>query len=304
MTQSIKEQYFWESAWQKAADRSRSETPAQDREPGRGPGQVARWDRMAKDFARRTGRKRASRRRDETIARLVEKGILTPRSRVLDIGAGPGSWALPMARRCARVTALEPSAGMVEILNEKIRAEGADNIFVDQRTWQAADLGQSGWEGAFDLVFASMTPGVDGPAALRKMIAASRGWCYLSAFSGPGMHRQYAPLWEKFFGRPMPETPNDIIFPFNLLYAMGFRPDLTFSWWDREINWNRDETVRHFTAFFESRMAITPEAAAMIADYVDTRCPDGEYRPEKPVCRGAMIWDVRKHISRRNQDET
>ena len=46
--------------------------------------------------------------------------------------------------------------------------------------------------------------------------------------------------------------------------------------------------------FFETHMEVTPEALAMIADYVENLCPDGEYRPEKPVCRGAMIWSVHK----------
>ncbi|WDP90076.1 MAG: class I SAM-dependent methyltransferase [Desulfobacter sp.] len=283
MTLAIKEERFWNDAWQSAASQSKA---------AKGKNPVKRWDKMAKDFAQRTSGEKASARREQTIALLLEKGILTPEARVLDIGAGPGSWALPLSRHCGHVTALEPSTGMTQIMGRRIKEEGVENITIDQRTWQEVDISESGWEKAFDLVFASMTPGIDGPVSLKKMVAASRGYCYMSAFSGPGMHQQFAPLWEKFFGTPMPDKPNDIIYPFNLLYAMGFRPDLHFSWWNREINWDRDHTIRHFTSFFETHMEITEAARAQIADYVDTLCPAGEYRPAKPVCRGAMIWSV------------
>ena len=292
MENQITSQVFWESEWQKAIDRSRQTPPGRDKAPKEA--QMERWNKMAKDFAERTGKQKSAQRRDKTLRFLGDRGILAPDARVLDIGAGPGAWALPMARYCAHVTALEPAKGMTDIIADRMKEEGVDNITIDQRTWQEVDLEKSRYQNAFDLVFASMTPGIDGPETLKKMIHASKGFCYMSGFSGPGMHQQFAPLWEKLFNSPMPQKTNDIIYPFNLLYAMGFRPDLTFSWWHREISWDRDHTIRHFVNFFESHLEITPEVRAAISDYVDTQCPNGEYRPEKPVCRGAMIWSVHK----------
>ena len=52
---------------------------------------------------------------------------------------------------------------MIDIMKEKIKAAHVDNITVVQNTWQETDLGAHGWEGAFDLVFASMTPALTGP---------------------------------------------------------------------------------------------------------------------------------------------
>lgn len=290
-TVNITSPSFWEDQWLADLDRSKAEGPANREKSEK---KMDRWDKMATDFARRTSGEKATARREQGIKRLVDKGILTPETRVLDIGAGPGSWALPLAGICAHVTALEPSSGMIEIMRKKIEAAGTDNIFVIQKTWQEADLAEQGWDGAFDLVFASMTPGIDGPAAIEKMIAASRNFCYMSGFSGPGMTAQFAPLWKKLSDRPMPNRHGDIIYPFNLLYAMGFRPDISFSWWDREINWDRDHTFRHFLRFFEPHMDITQRVEQTIADYVDTRCRSGEYVPVTPVCRGSMTWSVKK----------
>ncbi len=281
---------FWEDQWLDIIEHTRAEHPHKH-DPAGKPA-MERWDNMARDFAQRTSGEKAAARRDLTLKQLVDKGILTPETRILDIGAGPGSWALPLAGICAHVTALEPSGGMIEIMSQRIEKEKADNITIVQKTWQETDLSEQGWEKAFDLVFASMTPGIDGPEAIRKLMAASCHHCYMSAFSGPGMNQQFAPLWEKFFDRPMPQRHMDIIYPFNLVYAMGYRPDITFSWWNKEINWDRDHTIRHITRFFQPHMEITREAEKIIADYVDTRCIDGEYVPAAPVCRGAMTWSI------------
>ena len=286
---------FWEDRWLNIIERSRSEQPLKAEAPGTSA--MDRWDNMAKDFAQRTSGEKASARRDAALKQLVDKRIVTPETRVLDIGAGPGSWALPMSGICAHVTALEPSGGMIDIMSERIEKEKVNNISIVQQTWQETDLAEQGWEKAFDLVFASMTPGIDGPDAVMKLMAASSHYCYMSAFSGPGMNQQFAPLWEIFFDRPMPQRHMDIIYPFNLVYAMGFRPDITFSWWNKEINWDRDHTIRHIIRFFQPHMEITQEAEQIIADYVDTRCVNGEYVPAAPVCQGVMTWSV--HEERR-----
>jgi precorrin-6B methylase 2 len=53
---------------------------------------------------------------------------LTPESRVLDIGAGPGSLAIPLAEMVAHVTAVEPAEGMMEILKQNMETYGTRNI--------------------------------------------------------------------------------------------------------------------------------------------------------------------------------
>jgi 2-polyprenyl-3-methyl-5-hydroxy-6-metoxy-1,4-benzoquinol methylase len=52
----------------------------------------------------------------------------TPQSRVLDIGAGPGTLAIPFAQKVAHVTAVEPAKGMVSVMQEKMAEFGLQNI--------------------------------------------------------------------------------------------------------------------------------------------------------------------------------
>jgi SAM-dependent methyltransferase len=285
---SITQTDFWEKQWQNVIEVS----PIRRRRPDSHEGKLVRWNKMAPEFARRVGSEKSAALRRETISTLRAQGVLKKEFRVLDIGAGPGAWALPMAGHSLHVTALEPADAMADILASRISEAGVDNIAVERRTWQSADLGELGWYRAFDLVFASMTPGIDGPAALKKMMAASRGYCYLSAVSGPGWQSQYAGLWEIFFNEPMGEMSNDIIHPFNLVYAMGFRPSLTFSVWEGQRYQARDEAVRQFVQFFESHMEMTQTAEAIIGEYVDSLCQDGQYLNPRDIYRGTMIWQV------------
>jgi SAM-dependent methyltransferase len=66
-------------------------------------------------------------------------GVLAPLlsrcESALDVGAGCGALALPLAERLKRVTALEPAPAMAEALREQARAKGLDNIEVIEASW-------------------------------------------------------------------------------------------------------------------------------------------------------------------------
>ncbi|MFB3879699.1 MAG: class I SAM-dependent methyltransferase [Armatimonadota bacterium] len=72
-------------------------------------------------------------RRDE--ARVVG-GLIAryadPNARALEVGPGTGFYTRELARAFREVVAVEDSAGMVEILREKLAAEGAANVAVHQ----------------------------------------------------------------------------------------------------------------------------------------------------------------------------
>jgi SAM-dependent methyltransferase len=58
----------------------------------------------------------------------------------LDVGAGFGALARPLARRMAHVTALEPAAAMAAALRRAVAREGHGNVTVLEAAWGAVPL--------------------------------------------------------------------------------------------------------------------------------------------------------------------
>ena len=68
----------------------------------------------------------------------------------LDIGAGGGRFALPLAGRVRRVIAVEPSPAMRQVLDEGARAAGATNLSVHDARWPVP-----GWSERADVALAA-----------------------------------------------------------------------------------------------------------------------------------------------------
>lgn len=107
---------------------------------GASPRDPSRWvfNRLAEDYRRRPGYP------GPLLERLLELAG-GPGARVLDLGAGTGALAVPLARRGARVHAVEPAAAMLDVLREDAR--GLDVVPVHAA---AEDTGLP--SAAFDLV--------------------------------------------------------------------------------------------------------------------------------------------------------
>jgi SAM-dependent methyltransferase len=143
-------------------------------------------------------------------------------SRVLDIGAGPGTLAVPLAPYVEHVTAIEPSSAMLACLKENISTFGIDNITLVQKLWEEVDV-KNDLEPPYDVVIASFSLGVsDLKEASLKMDEATNKYVYIFWFADmvPPWQRNYGEIWEKLYGSPYTKTkkPNIV---FNLLYQIG-----------------------------------------------------------------------------------
>mgnify|MGYP000125132571 CR=1 FL=1 len=215
---------------------------------------------------------------------------------MLDIGAGPGTFALPLACRVREVVALEPAAGMTAILSRRIRRRGLSNLRVVERSWQDIEPQAEDWTASFDLVLASMSPGLSGPEDLENMVRASRRFCYLSGWSGTlwgRWGRARGELWPRLFDEPAGGYPNDILYPFGLLYALGFRPELRFRWVDIELDLTAAEAREELRRFFERYAAPSTRLRRRIAAYVRKYSRSGRFRQSSRQCQGFMLWEVR-----------
>jgi ubiquinone/menaquinone biosynthesis C-methylase UbiE len=84
---------------------------------------------------------------------LSDSGLIRPGMDALEIGCGTGLVTLLLQPNVHSITATDSSAGMLDILNEKLRRTGCHNVKP-----QLVNLeGDGGIEGQYDLVVSSMT---------------------------------------------------------------------------------------------------------------------------------------------------
>lgn len=78
---------------------------------------------------------RADPRRTDEPALDVLRGMVVPGETWLDIGAGGGRYALPLALAGAKVMAIDPSPGMLRILEETAAEFGVEGVDVREGRW-------------------------------------------------------------------------------------------------------------------------------------------------------------------------
>lgn len=129
-------------------------------------------------------------------------------SRVLDIGAGPGTFAIPLALKGCRVTVVEPSPVMREALEERIMKENISNITVIPKRWEDVKPEELG-EQPYDTVIASYSlTMMDIAEAIAKMQTVCRGTVHLFWFlTPPTWVTVNRDLWPLLHGGVFPGEP-------------------------------------------------------------------------------------------------
>lgn len=204
----------WNWVWRGQMERSRESGPGRD---------CARiWESRESALRFWDMCQRERRRIDEAIWEMY----ISEGSRILDIGAGPGTLAIPLSMRAEHVTAVEPADGMCRVMQEKIEEFGAENITIVQKRWEDVSL-EEDLQMPYDVVIASFSLGMkDIRAAIEKMVQASSMYIYLYHFAGPtSWDLQWKRLWPRLHGREYQPGPKcDVLY--NVLYQMGIYPHI------------------------------------------------------------------------------
>jgi len=203
---------------------------------------------------------------DDRVQRTISSLPLSRNARVLDIGAGPGVLAIPLAPLVRDVTAVEPGAGMIEVLKKHADKSGIRNIACVQKTWEEIDPARD-LSPPYDIVIASLSLTMhDIREALAKMDSACSGSVHLFWFADmPFWERMYADLWMPLHGTSYYSGPKaDCLF--GVLYQMGIYPDVTMMPMGKEYRFGSREEM---LAFFVKRFgATTPEQVRIVEEYV------------------------------------
>ena len=275
----------------------------QESRPRNGPEHSAeKWNQRAESWKReRSNQRKGDDRVNSAVAFLEQRGILCPDCDVVDIGCGPGRFAAAFARKANRVVGLDLSEKMVEHGMEYIREEGLTNAALHTCDFQTLDIDKAGYRGAFDLVFASMTPAIHGMNGLIKSMEMSRGWCCNVTHLGGGNSLR-TQILKEVFGRPAPRqwTGRWFYSLFNVLYLMGYQPETSYDTHRRE-RWVEpdDDFVRSMMDYILPMEEQTGDNAVRIQTWLQKhRTEDGLVREVAEVTYGRILWDVRNKTER------
>lgn len=232
-------------------------------------------------------------RRTDEPALDVLQALARPESTWLDIGAGAGRYALPLALRVRQVIAVEPSAGMRRALRTGIDEHGIENVRVVPGAWPEA-LEQLGDLPAADVAMIAHV-GYDiediGPF-LDAMEAAARERCVaVLTDRSPGAVAD--PFWPLVHGEsrvPLPAMPELI----ELLAARGRKTEVV-----RVGRSTRSfDSVEALTAFLRRQLFIAEGGEkdvhfrAVLPEHI-VRREGGWTLSEGPAGAVAVVtWDV------------
>jgi SAM-dependent methyltransferase len=167
------------------------------------------WDRRARTFARSTHG-----RADEFLQ--VIEPYLTPRKTLIDVGAGTGRHATPLAERLEWVTAVEPSEGMRSHIPPR------DNMTVIASTWEDAAVAPADF-----VICCHVLYGVGDPVPfIAKMSAVARERVFVMIRETDLPHPASV-IRRRLIGEEGPRLPRFSEL-FMLLLQMGIAPDVHY----------------------------------------------------------------------------
>ena len=199
------EDFEWAEMWNNAIEGSRW---------GQRAGMPEFWDERVDWFEELV---QQSDRAGMIMSRIEKESNYT----VLDIGAGPGTTTIPLAKNVKGVTVVEPSSGMLARLKENASKENLANITYLPKKWEDVEIGKDIEAGGHDVVIASHSLVIkDIKDALVKINDAVKRSVYIFIVAGRRNEKEGSSLWS-LFNREKQGLHPDYIYLYNILYQLG-----------------------------------------------------------------------------------
>lgn len=204
------------------------------------------WSNFAQQF------RADPKRTDDPLVNYLRQ-LVTSEQVVLDVGAGGGRLALPMALAAKEVIAVEPSPSMCRVLREVAAEFDVQNVQVVEADWLDAEVPQADLAICCHVLYVIR----DIEAFVRKLEKHAKR-VLVVVYQAPPQSQIY-PLWEPVHGvprLPLPSLPEFL----EVLDQLGVKP---------EIEVVHTERVRGFDSMviaqeqIARRLYVTPETPEM-----------------------------------------
>ena len=234
-----------------------------------------------------TYRKNPLRHGDLLVERLTSH--ITPEKTVLDIGAGGGRYALPVALKCKHLTAIEPSDAMADYFWLSARNANITNVEVIREPWDKANAPQ------VDIVISEHTIETvpDAAAFIQKANGHAREkMIVVMDVSSPDSIS--ARIWQEVYGEARCRLPalNNLM---GVLFELGIRNEIDIIPGRISKSWDTfDDAVREFA---EALFITEGSLLARLKEVMDSQLEKKDGRLHTPVLPPQQIAIVSWKIS-------
>lgn len=212
-------------------------------------------------------------------------GILDENSRVLEIGAGPGTLTIPLATKVKQVVVIESSEVAVRSLKKNLEDRSIENVEIANKNWM--DAGERELGDGFDLVVCShfLWQMKDLEKHLKKMEAASRRYC--AVIQPAGRDDMVKEMWTEITGERYRGEfdPDADYFAYLILRQLGRLVDVRIMNYGAELDFEQE--VRYIASFIGKYVEVDHRTKELIEQYVSSK---GLYKDTRLAV--VMWWEV------------
>ena len=216
--------------------------------------------------------------KDGIVDAMIDGGILLPDDTVLDIGSGPGTFAIPMSGHCRSVLCVDKSPGMLRRITEA----GIDNISVLN-----SDCFELSKDYKRDLAFSSLCPPMNNPAGIDLMGRLGRKCVYVSSANKES--NLECRVWKEL-GEDYSYAGYDTDYPYRYLKAKGIDADIRYFSQD----WRSEEPCSvvqdRMVATIKRYRQVDDATIELIREVVADESEDGLIRQSLNLRIGMLTW--------------
>ena len=237
------------------------------------------WEDSSRDYS---GNIHYNMRKD-IIFELKERKILRKDRTLLDIGCGPGTYAIPMSSHVKQIDCIDSSMGMLNRLLAERDWNNVKNISVKLEDWRDRVSRKT-----HDVVFTSLCPPTNTPESILKMENCALKECvYISsANKDPVLSKD---LWKRL-GKNYSFEGYNTRYPFEFLKECGRNPSLKM--FSDEIVTDRslEEAVQDEIKRLSVYTKVDEETQKIIMDVYSDHAEDSRIIVKSKLNLGLLTW--------------
>lgn len=242
-----------------------------------------KWDERAKRFYE--GQLKGNHYLPNKVTKLLtDKGIITSKSTLLDIGAGAGRYTIPLAKEAKSMLALDFSNEMLRYLKKVSDDRSVTNIRTRQLPWPTQEALEQ-----VDVAFSAMCPCTRSLEALKQMSNIAREYAVITQ-----MTRMTDNIIDKLIDKDLIEiNPND---PhnnrdltqsyFNILWELGYEPEINF------IVDERTDRIDKQVAIIDYKERYDHVDGSVIEEVIERFTENEEVKIVRTTRLAVISWDV------------